>query len=171
METKKLNEKQTKAVQYEGQHLLVLAGAGTGKTRCIVGRAAYLIEDGVQPENIQILTFTKRAANEIVERVKATLSENEAKSLNGSTFHSWCNQLIVRFPNLFGASNYTVTDPDDQLSVMKMVCGDKVLEYKGIRIKPQKLLDIYSYGRNTLKNLSTSIREIFYKGKEDDETN
>ena len=171
MEIKDLNEKQIQAVQYDGEHLLVLAGAGTGKTRCIVGRAAYLIKNGVQPEHIQILTFTKRAANEIVERVKASLSENEANSLNGSTFHSWCNQLIVRFPNLFGASNYTVIDPDDQLSVMKMVCGDKVLEYKGIRIKPQKLLDIYSYGRNTLKNLSTSIREIVYKGKDDDETN
>lgn len=171
MEKQTLNEKQRRAVEFEDRHLLVLAGAGTGKTRCIVGRAAYLINHGTQPENIQILTFTKRSASEIVERVKASLSENEARSLNGSTFHSWCNQLIVKFPNLFGASNYTVIDPDDQLSVMKMVCGNKVLEYKGIRIKPQTLLDIYSYGRNTLKNLTAAVREIVYKGKVDDETN
>lgn len=166
-----LNEKQKKAVEFEGKHLLVLAGAGTGKTRCIVGRAAYLIENGTQPEKIQILTFTKRSANEIVERVKASLTDNQAQSLNGSTFHSWCNQLIVRYPNLFGASNYTVIDPDDQLSVMKMVCGDQVIDYKGIRIKPQQLLDIYSYGRNTSKNLSNSIREKVFKGKTDEETN
>lgn len=170
MENHKLNEKQKKAVEFEGKHLLVLAGAGTGKTRCIVGRAAYLIEQGISPEKIQILTFTKRSANEIVERVKASLSTNQAQSLNGSTFHSWCNQLIVRYPNLFGASGYTVIDPDDQLSVMKMVCGDQIIEYKGIRIKPQQLIDIYSYGRNTRQNLSNAIREQVYKGKIDDDT-
>ncbi|RXJ50222.1 ATP-dependent helicase [Gelidibacter gilvus] len=170
MENHNLNEKQKKAVEFEGQHLLVLAGAGTGKTRCIVGRAAYLIEQGVPPDKIQILTFTKRSANEIVERVKASLSSNQAQSLNGSTFHSWCNQLLVRYPNLFGASGYTVIDPDDQLSVMKMVCGDQIIEYKGIRIKPQQLIDIYSYGRNTRQNLSHAIRELVYKGRVDDET-
>ncbi|TXD84285.1 ATP-dependent helicase [Subsaximicrobium wynnwilliamsii] len=170
MENHKLNEKQKKAVGYEGKHLLVLAGAGTGKTRCIVGRAAYLIEQGIAPEKIQILTFTKRSASEIVERVKASLTNNQAQSLNGSTFHSWCNQLIVRYPNLFGAAGYTVIDPDDQLSVMKMVCGDQIIEYKGIRIKPQQLIDIYSYGRNTRQNLSNAIREKVYKGKTDAET-
>lgn len=170
MENHKLNHKQKNAVEFEGKHLLVLAGAGTGKTRCIVGRAAYLIEQGVSPEKIQILTFTKRSANEIVERVKASLSTNQAQSLNGSTFHSWCNQLIVRYPNLFGASGYTVIDPDDQLSVMKMVCGDQIIEYKGIRIKPQQLIDIYSYGRNTRQNLSNAIREKVFKGKTDEET-
>src|SRR5690606_37231596 len=158
------------AVEFEGKHLLVLAGAGTGKTRCIVGRAAYLIEHGTPPDKIQILTFTKRSANEIVERVKASLPSNQAQSLNGSTFHSWCNQLLVRYPNLFGASGYTVIDPDDQLSVMKMVCGDQIIEYKGIRIKPQQLIDIYSYGRNTRQNLSHAIRELIYKGRVDDET-
>lgn len=165
-----LNDKQRSAVEFNGKHLLVLAGAGTGKTRCIVGRAAYLIENGILPEKIQVLTFTKRSASEIVERVKTSLSENEANNLNGSTFHSWCNQLIVKYPNLFGASNFTVIDPDDQLSVMKMVCGDKIIEYKGIRIKPQQLLDIYSYGRNTRQNLSTSIRVKIFKNKLDQET-
>ncbi len=170
MENHNLNQKQKKAVEFDGEHLLVLAGAGTGKTRCIVGRAAYLIEHGVSPEKIQILTFTKRSANEIVERVKSSLTTNQAQNLNGSTFHSWCNQLIVRYPNLFGASGYTVIDPDDQLSVMKMVCGDQVIEYKGIRIKPQQLIDIYSYGRNTRQNLSNAIREQVFKGKIDEET-
>lgn len=171
MENHILNEQQKRAVEFNGEHVLVLAGAGTGKTRCIVGRAAYLIDQGMQPEKIQILTFTKRAANEIVERVKASLSDTQAQSLNGATFHSWCNQLIVRYPNLFGASGYTVIDPDDQLSVMKMVCGDQLIEYKGIRIKPQQLLDIYSYGRNTRQNLSNSIREKVFKAKTDEETN
>ncbi len=170
MENHHFNEKQRNAVEFDGGHLLVLAGAGTGKTRCIVGRAAHLIETGTQPENIQILTFTKRSANEIVERVKASMTGNQATSLNGSTFHSWCNQLIVRYPNLFGASGYTVIDPDDQLSVMKMVCGDQIIEYKGIRIKPQQLIDVFSYGRNTRQNLTNAIREKIYKGRKDEET-
>ena len=171
MENHKLNEKQKLAVTYSGKHLLVLAGAGTGKTRCIVGRAAHLIAQGTAPEKIQILTFTKRSANEIVERVKASLTSNQALSLNGATFHSWCNQLIVRYPNLFGAAGYTVIDPDDQLSVMKMVCGNQIIEFKGIRIKPQQLIDIFSFGRNTRQNLSSAIREKIFKGKIDDETN
>ena len=170
MENQTLNENQQKAVAFNGKHLLVLAGAGTGKTRAIIGRAAYLIETGTPPEKIQILTFTKRAASEIVERVKSSLSSNVAQNLNGATFHSWCNQLIVKYPNLFGASSYTVIDPDDQNSVMKMVCGDQVIEYKDIRIKPQQLIDIYSYGRNTRTNLTNALREKVFNGKTDEET-
>ena len=96
-----LNESQRKAVVYEGKHLLVLAGAGTGKTKTIIARAVYLISKGVSPSQIQILTFTRKAASEIVSRVKASLPPNQANTLGGSTFHSWCNQLLTNFPNLF----------------------------------------------------------------------
>lgn len=133
------NTNQRKAVEFKGKHLLVLAGAGTGKTKTIIGRATYLIEQGVDAEKIQILTFTKRAANEIVERVKSSLSSSASGNLRGSTFHSWCSQLITKFPNLFGASTFTVIDPDDQAGIMKMICGENVTEYKAIRIKPQKV--------------------------------
>ena len=170
MENQILNENQQKAVTFNGRHLLVLAGAGTGKTRAIIGRAAHLIENGTPPEKIQILTFTKRSASEIVERVRASLTQNVAQNLNGATFHSWCNQLIVKYPNLFGAASYTVIDPDDQVSVMKMVCGDQVIAYKGVRIKPQQLIDIYSFGRNTRTNLSHALREKVFNGKTDEET-
>lgn len=148
-----------------------MAGAGTGKTKTIIGRVAHLIEKGVPSEKIQIVTFTRRAANEIVERVKAELPSRDAKLLNGSTFHSWCNQLITKYPNLFGAARYTVIDPDDQLSLMKMACGNQNEEYKKTRIKPQQILDIFSYGRNTLKNLTESIRTKIYKGKNDPQIN
>ena len=160
-----LNDGQKRAVEYDGQHLLVLAGAGTGKTKTIIARAAYLIESGVDPSKIQILTFTKKAANEIVERVKATLPQSEGNSLNGATFHSWCNQLIVRFPNLFGAAAYTVIDPDDQLSIMKMVCGSQNLDFGKLRIKPQQLIDIYSLARNTKKSLTESLRIKLFKNR------
>lgn len=72
------NKEQREAIEFDGKHLLLLAGAGTGKTKTIVGRAAYLIENGTTAEKIQILTFTKRAASEIVERVKSELPGREA---------------------------------------------------------------------------------------------
>lgn len=165
-----LNSGQKKAVEYDGQHLLVLAGAGTGKTRTIIARAAYLIETGIDPSKIQILTFTKKAANEIVERVKSTLPQSSGKALNGATFHSWCNQLIVRFPNLFGAASYTVIDPDDQLSIMKMVCGIHNTAFGKLRIKPQQLIDIYSFARNTKRNLTESLRIKLFKNRKDADT-
>ena len=82
MNLKDLNESQRKAVTFQGKHLLVLAGAGTGKTKTIISRAAYLISQGVSPSKIQILTFTKRSASEIVSRVKASLTINQAQTLN-----------------------------------------------------------------------------------------
>ena len=153
-----LNISQRKAVTFNGKHLLVLAGAGTGKTKTIISRAAYLIESGVSPEKIQILTFTKRAANEIVSRVKASLNSADANTLNGSTFHSWCNQLLSRFPNLFGTKDFTVIDQDDQLGIMKIACGKNNLQFESLKLKPQSLLDLYSFARNTNRNLSTTLR-------------
>ncbi len=164
------NKEQKEAITFKGKHLLLLAGAGTGKTKTIVGRAAYLIENGVAAEKIQILTFTKRSASEIVERVKASIPGRDAQALNGSTFHSWCNQLITNFPNLFGAANFTVIDSDDQLSLMKMACGNENTGYGKMRIKPQKILDMFSFARNTRTNLTETIRVQMFKGKNDEET-
>jgi DNA helicase-2/ATP-dependent DNA helicase PcrA len=158
MNLDELNESQKKAVTFNGKHLLVLAGAGTGKTRTIIARAAYLISTGVEPSNIQILTFTKRAASEIITRVKSSLETNQAQNLRGSTFHSWCNQLLIHFPNLFGTNSFTVIDEDDQLSIMKMVCGKNTLQFKDLKIKAQSILDIYSFGRNTKRNLTESLK-------------
>lgn len=165
------NKEQEEAITFKGKHLLLLAGAGTGKTKTIVGRAAHLIETGVPAEKIQILTFTKRAASEIVERVKAGIPGRNAQSLNGSTFHSWCNQLITNFPNLFGAANYTVIDADDQLSLMKMACGNEKTGYGKMRIKPQQIIDVFSFARNTRMSLTEAMRLQMFNGRIDSETN
>ena len=165
-----LNESQKKAVTYGGKHLLVLAGAGTGKTKTIISRAAYLISQGVSPSKIQILTFTKRSASEIVSRVKSALTINQAQTLNGSTFHSWCNQLLTKYPNLFGTKSFTVIDEDDQVSIMKIVCGKKNVVFEDIRIKPQNLIDLYSFSRNTKRNLTETIRFKLFNNLTDSET-
>ncbi|MFT6783758.1 MAG: DNA helicase-2/ATP-dependent DNA helicase PcrA [Saprospiraceae bacterium] len=164
-----LNKSQKSAAEYEGKHLLVLAGAGTGKTKTIIARAKYLLNSGISPANIQIVTFTKKAAAEIVTRIKSGMDSDSAKGLNGATFHSWCNQLINNYPNVFGTANFTIIDSDDQLSLMKMICGNRKTQYAKLRIKPQKFLDLYSYGRNTKTNLSESIKKKLLDDKHDKE--
>jgi DNA helicase-2/ATP-dependent DNA helicase PcrA len=153
-----LNDLQIRAAEYNGKHLLVLAGAGTGKTKTIIARAVYLIKEGVHPSSIRILTFTKRAASEIVSRVKSQIPGNSANSLVGTTFHSWCNQLIIDFPNVFGASDYTVIDSDDQVSIMKLACGKNQADFEALRIRHQSMLDLYSFARNTKRNLTDAIK-------------
>ena len=169
MDLSDLNYSQKQAVTFNGKHCLVLAGAGTGKTRTIISRASYLISEGVDPTKIQILTFTKRAASEIVNRVKSNLDSKKVKGLKGSTFHSWCNYLMLRFPNLFGTASFTIIDRDDQVSIMKLVCGKNKLEYENLRIKPRTLVDLYSFARNTKKNLSDTIRFKLFDNVSNDE--
>ncbi|MCK0132487.1 ATP-dependent helicase [Flavobacteriaceae bacterium F08102] len=171
MDLNELNESQRKAVTFNGKHLLVLAGAGTGKTKTIISRAAFLISKGINPSKIQILTFTKRAASEIVTRVKSSLDENQAHTLNGSTFHSWCNQLLTKFPNLFGTKSFTIIDQDDQVSIMKIVCGKNSIQFEDLRIKAQQLIDLYSFARNTKRNLTDTIRLKLFNNLDDETTN
>lgn len=161
-----LNESQKMAATFQGKHALVLAGAGTGKTKTIIARAAYLISRGVDPQRIQILTFTKRAASEIVNRVKSSLDVGDAKGLSGSTFHSWCNHLMSKYPKLFGTEKFTIIDTDDQVSIMKLICGKNKYEYERLRLKPIDFLDLYSFARNTKRNLTNTLRIKLFENEE-----
>jgi DNA helicase-2/ATP-dependent DNA helicase PcrA len=148
-----LNDCQRAAATYSGIHALVLAGAGTGKTRTIIARAGYLVHSGVSADRIQILTFTRRSAKEIVERVKMNLG-NRADPLNASTFHTWCMTLIRRMPKLFGCVGSTVIDRDDQLQLFKRLRGSD----KNNPLPPAAMLcDIYSYARNTRLSLTKTL--------------
>ncbi|MBK5195309.1 MAG: UvrD-helicase domain-containing protein [Proteiniphilum sp.] len=92
-----LNEQQQKAAGYEGKHLLVLAGAGTGKTGTIIARAEYLLRKGVQPNRIAILSFTRKSAKEIAERLKISAPGGiNKKEITGRTFHSWNVGYLLR---------------------------------------------------------------------------
>src|SRR5688572_11220802 len=105
MNFEKLNDSQRKAVEYNGKHLLVLAGAGTGKTHTIISRAAFLVSQGVQANRIQILSFTRKSASEIVGRVNSMfLNKTDTKQLKGSTFHAWCMEIIKSNPKVFTVS-------------------------------------------------------------------
>ena len=166
-----LNEQQEAAATFKGKHLLVLAGAGTGKTRTIVARAKYLLESGVSPKRILILSFTRKSAMEIVWRVSHELREQGAENLSGQTFHSWCMGLMKRFPQFFPYAKYTVIDEDDKTSCFKLLCGKKwnLKNAQGVRINPKLIISIYSYAVNTRCSLSNSIRKILYSNNPEED--
>jgi len=172
MNIDKLNDSQRKAVEYKGKHLLVLAGAGTGKTHTIISRAAYLIANGVDGNRIQILSFTRKSASEIVERVNSMFRDSkDAKQLNGSTFHAWCMNIIKTNPRVFKVSDYSVIDRDDQLSIFKLICGRNSKIIEETRLTAATLLDTYSFARNTRKNVSDTVRLKFLNNSSDENAN
>ncbi len=172
MNIEKLNSSQRKAVEYNGKHLLVLAGAGTGKTHTIVNRAAYLIAKGVQGKRIQILSFTRKSASEIVERVNSKFRDSkDAKQLNGSTFHAWCMNIIKANPKVFKVSDYTVIDKEDQLGIFKLICGRNPKVIEETRLTAKTLLDLYSFARNTRKNITETVRFKCLNNSNEEEAN
>lgn len=151
-----LNTQQQQATMTTAQNCLVLAGAGCGKTKTIVARAAYLINQGMPANQVQILTFTRRAASEIATRVEQYLGE-QAKGIRASTFHTFCVYLLRRAPKAFGLEGFSIIDRDDQVMIFRLLRGkgnDTVLP------KAAQLCDIYSYARNTQIKLSDAIVKI-----------
>ncbi|MGN9017822.1 DNA helicase PcrA [Lachnospiraceae bacterium HCP1S3_C3] len=118
-----LNDMQKEAVFHTEGPLLILAGAGSGKTRVLTHRIAYLIEEkGVNPWNIMAITFTNKAAGEMKERVESLVGFG-SEQIWVSTFHSTCVRILRRYIDRLGYSNnFTIYDTDDQKSVMRDVC-------------------------------------------------
>ena len=109
-----LNPQQCEAVTAPPGPALVIAGAGSGKTRTLTYRVAYLIENGVVPSNILLLTFTNKAAREMLDRV-AALIPNDVTGLWGGTFHSVGNRLLRKHPEAAGfAPGFSIMDREDQ---------------------------------------------------------
>ena len=116
-----LNEQQGAPVTYAGdkRNILVQAGAGCGKTRTIIARAAHLCTHGVDPQRILIMTFTNRAAREIIGRLKRELGM-QAESIQAGTFHAFCLKVIGQLPKSFGITGLNVIDADDQQSLFSL---------------------------------------------------
>lgn len=159
-----LNEQQKYAATFNGKHLLVLAGAGTGKTRTIIARAKYLIQSGVNPKRILILSFTRKSAAEIVERISTELPTTKSEGLIGSTFHSWCMAIIQNNPDIFPQASYTLLDREDQESCFRLLCGRKWghKNKNDEKVAPKSIVDIYSYMANAQCSLSDAIRMKMY---------
>ena len=144
-----LNDKQQESVYNTEGPLLILAGAGSGKTRVLTHRVAYLIEEkGVNPWNILAITFTNKAAREMRERVDQ-LVEYGAESIWVSTFHSLCVRILRRHIGLLGYdTNFTIYDSDDQKTLMKEIC--RLLNIDTKIYKERYLMSVISRAKDEL---------------------
>jgi DNA helicase-2/ATP-dependent DNA helicase PcrA len=157
-----LNEQQLAAVTAPPGPILVIAGAGSGKTRTLTYRVAYLLENGIDPRNILLLTFTNKAAREMLNRV-ANLLPVDASGLWGGTFHSVGNRILRRHGSSLGySSGFTIMDREDQKDLINTVVASAGIDPKEIRFpKGEVLAEIFSFVVNTEKPLEELLAEKF----------
>src|SRR5207302_1265112 len=157
-----LNEQQLAAVTASPGPLLVIAGAGSGKTRTLTYRVAYLLENGIDPRNILLLTFTNKAARQMLDRV-ANLLPVDASGLWGGTFHSVGNRMLRRNGSaLRYSSGFTIMDREDQKDLINTVVASAGIDPKEIRFpKGDVLAEIFSFVVNTEKPLQELLAEKF----------
>ena len=144
-----LNEQQQAAVKTTEGPLLIMAGAGSGKTRVLTHRIAYLMaEKHVAPWNILAITFTNKAAREMKERVQALLG-GAAEEIWISTFHSMCVRILRRDIDRIGIDrNFSILDTTDQLSVVKNILKEKNIDPK--KFEPRAILGTISNAKNEM---------------------
>src|SRR6185436_6777373 len=157
-----LNEQQLAAVTASPGPLLVIAGAGSGKTRTLTYRVAYLLENGIDPRNILLLTFTNKAAREMLDRVTNLLSV-DASGLWGGTFHSIGNRMLRRHGSALGySSGFTIMDREDQKDLIDTVVAAAGINPKEIRFpKGDVLAEIFSFTVNTERTMEEMLAEKF----------
>ena len=157
-----LNPQQYAAVTAPPGPLLVIAGAGSGKTRTLTYRVAYLLENGVEPRNILLLTFTNKAARQMLDRV-VNLLPVDATGLWGGTFHSIGNRMLRRHGSAIGfSSGFTIMDREDQKDLLNAVVAGAGIDPKEMRFpKGDVLADIFSFVVNTERPLDELLAEKF----------
>ena len=159
-----LDEAQLAAVTHGDGPLIVVAGAGTGKTRTLVSRVAALIDRGVDPERILLLTFTRRAADEMLARAAAICTRRDAaRKLWGGTFHAIAYRLVAAHAEALGqATSLSVLDQGDAADLMDLLRHEHGLTGGGQRFpRGETLLDIYSRSVNTAQPARDVIAEHF----------
>jgi len=157
-----LNGQQLAAVTAQPGPQLIIAGAGSGKTRTLTYRVAYLLENGIDPRNILLLTFTNKAARQMLDRV-ANLLPIDASGLWGGTFHSVGNRMLRRHGSALGYnSGFTIMDREDQKDLINTVVASAGIDPKEIRFpKGDVLAEIFSFVVNTETALGELLAEKF----------
>ena len=154
--SKVLNKEQCAAATAPDGPMLVLAAAGTGKTRTLVHRVAYLVEQGVPPWRILLLTFTNRAAREMLERAGQVMPG--VAGIWSGTFHSICARLLRRYGSFLGyRPDFTILDDDDQKKLMAQCIKDNVKNPKDFA-KPAIILHMISDAANREKDIETVVK-------------
>lgn len=160
-----LNPKQMEAVTYTDGPLLILAGAGSGKTTVLTRRVAYLITKGTPPGSILAITFTNKAANELKSRIESLLGER-GKGVWAMTFHSACVKILrAELPGLGRSGRFTIVDSDDQSKIMRRVLRELDLNEK--QYTPSGLLHAISAAKDNLRGPSEYAKTAltFYETK------
>ena len=157
-----LNPSQYKAAVSHRGPLLVLAGAGSGKTRTLVFRVARMVEEGIDPASILLLTFTRRAAEEMLQRVEALLG-SRCDRVTGGTFHSFANTILRRYAQLLGFANaFTILDRSDSEDVINLIRSRMGLDKKERRFpRKQTILEILSLAANKTCGVAAVLDEQF----------
>jgi DNA helicase-2/ATP-dependent DNA helicase PcrA len=158
-----LNAEQRAAAEHQSGPILVVAGAGTGKTKTLAARVAALIRGGVRPGKILLLTFTRRAAAEMIRRAGRVVGEGVANEVCGGTFHAISHRLLRIHSTQFGLSkNFVVLDPGDAQDLLNLIRTDLGFDRTASKF-PQKatLLAIYSRCVNTNKALDAVLTNYF----------
>lgn len=158
-----LNRAQLAAVLITEKPVLVIAGAGSGKTRVIVHRVAYLIEKGVDAQSILLLTFTRKAAREMLERVEILLQNKNAGNITGGTFHSFAAFILRKYSNMLNLPpNFTVVDASDSEDIVDLIRTELKFGGKDKKFpKKSRIYDIISYSRNKNSTISQIIHEQY----------
>ena len=173
MNLEELNDKQKEAVLYNEGPLLIIAGAGAGKTKTLTTKIAYLIEEkGVSPYSILAITFTNKAAKEMKDRIYHTIGE-DAKKLQVSTFHSFGLKLIRENVSALGYDrNFVIMDSEDSLTVVKKIlkemdCDPKIYNPKAIRNKisscKNDMISPAAYERYAVSEYEKVIQQVYEK--------
>ncbi|MFA5211294.1 MAG: ATP-dependent helicase [Patescibacteria group bacterium] len=168
---KELNKEQLEIIQNGDGYSLVLAGAGSGKTRVITYRVAYLLEKGVKPENILLLTFTNKAADEMTQRI-VKLNALEKKMPWAGTFHHIAYKILLKYSTLIGyQNNFSILDSEDSRDLIKFCLKTENIKstYKKFPA-PKVLQSIFSYAKNsnsTVENILEKNYPNYLDFKED----
>jgi DNA helicase-2/ATP-dependent DNA helicase PcrA len=159
---RELNEQQHAAVTAPPGPALVIAGAGSGKTRTLTYRVAFLIEQGIPAERILLLTFTNKASKEMMRRV-ADLLGNSLSELWGGTFHSIGNRVLRRHAVALGyKQDFTIMDREDAKELLTNVIGEMDIDVKATRFpKAEVLADIFSMSLNTEKSIAEIVGQQY----------
>src|SRR5690348_2213579 len=159
---RELNEQQLAAVTAPPGPSLVIAGAGSGKTRTLTYRVAYLLEQGIPPDRVLLLTFTNKAAKEMMRRV-ADLLGQELPSLWGGTFHSIANRVLRQHAPLLGFErDFSILDREDGRHMIATCVAESGIDPKARRFpKPDVLNEIFSLAVNTHKSVQEILGEQY----------
>jgi ATP-dependent exoDNAse (exonuclease V) beta subunit len=153
-----LNPEQEQAVRTTEGPLLILAGAGTGKTRVITARVAYIISRGTPPEKVLAVTFTNKAATEMRERLETLIPKEQAKKVTMSTFHALCVRILRQDIEKLGFKrNFSIYDEGDQMGLIKKIITR-------VAARDEKL------DPNVAKSLISKAKNNGWREPEDDRT-